>query len=465
MNHVSVNVLSLLGADSTSKLLGFISITFLARTYGPEVIGLIAAAMGIFSYCNIISEAGLPILGTRKIAGKNSASASLINRLVKARFILTVFVFSISTVIIFFSLNDRSLRYLTIIYLLSLFPSSLLLEWVFQGLKKIIFLAWGRILSASIYLLWLLMFVRTDSSLIMIPIGWIVGVSCQAIFLWRQSLRYKERNETNLSGSSIDLIKLSLPFGFASLIAQSVTQFPIIYLGITDPKAGGVFSIAFRVIILLLVVDRVFYTLFFPSITSVIKEDENKLGIYFPRIVKIVATSTIYIGIMAVMSSKQLLPLLFGKEFIESILIFQLLVLYFIVSVLNSVFTFTLVGVKKDSIYLKSLFLGAIGFFGIMLLPGPAPSSHLAAIGLVLFQLISLFVMLREVQSFINFSVIRTILTPILSGASIMILLIMSNSFFQSFSFIIALIISPIILYYSVGITKEDKNYALKAIS
>ena len=73
--------------------------------------------------------------------------------------------------------------------------------------------------------------------------------------------------------------------------------------------------------------------------------------------------------------------------------------------------------------------------------------------------------MLREVQSFINFSVIRTILTPILSGASIMILLIMSNSFFQSFSFIIALIISPIILYYSVGITKEDKNYALKAIS
>ena len=88
MNHVSVNVLSLLGADSTSKLLGFISITFLARSYGPEVIGLIAAAMGIFSYCNIISEAGLPILGTRKIAGKNSASASLINRLVKARFIL-----------------------------------------------------------------------------------------------------------------------------------------------------------------------------------------------------------------------------------------------------------------------------------------------------------------------------------------------------------------------------------------
>ena len=136
------------------------------------------------------------------------------------------------------------------------------------------------------------MFVRTDSSLIMIPIGWIVGVSCQAIFLWRQSLRYKERNETNLSGSSIDLIKLSLPFGFASLIAQSVTQFPIIYLGITDPEAGGVFSIAFRVIILMLVVDRVFYTLFFPSITSVIKEGENKLSIYFPRIVKIVTTST-----------------------------------------------------------------------------------------------------------------------------------------------------------------------------
>ena len=53
MNHVSANILSLLGADSAIKLIGFISITFLARTFGPEVIGLIAAAMGIFSYCNI----------------------------------------------------------------------------------------------------------------------------------------------------------------------------------------------------------------------------------------------------------------------------------------------------------------------------------------------------------------------------------------------------------------------------
>ena len=135
MNHVSANILSLLGADSAIKLIGFISITFLARTFGPEVIGLIAAAMGIFSYCNIISEAGLPILGTRKIAGRNSASASLINKLVKTRFILTVCVFSLSTIIIFYSLSDSRLRDITIIYLLCLFPSSLLLEWVFQGLK------------------------------------------------------------------------------------------------------------------------------------------------------------------------------------------------------------------------------------------------------------------------------------------------------------------------------------------
>ena len=127
MNHVSANILSLLGADAAIKLIGFISITFLARTFGPEVIGLIAAAMGILSYCNIISEAGLPILGTRKIAGRNSASASLINKLVKTRFILTVCVFSLSTIIIFYSLSDSRLRDITIIYLLCLFPSSLLL--------------------------------------------------------------------------------------------------------------------------------------------------------------------------------------------------------------------------------------------------------------------------------------------------------------------------------------------------
>tara|TARA_B100001123_G_C14749051_1_gene804113 strand:- start:41 stop:523 length:483 start_codon:yes stop_codon:yes gene_type:complete len=160
-----------------------------------------------------------------------------------------------------------------------------------------------------------------------------------------------------------------------------------------------------------------------------------------------------------------LLPLFFGKEFIESIIIFQLLVVYFIFSLVNSVFTFTLIGAKKEIVYLKSLFLGSVGFFAIMLLPGPFPLSHLASIGLVLFQLISLFVMLREVQSFINFSVVNTILIPLFIGIAIMILLATFYTSFPGFSFFIAFIVSPIILYYTVGITQEDKKYALKAIS
>ncbi|MBF88676.1 MAG: hypothetical protein CMG75_03270 [Candidatus Marinimicrobia bacterium] len=464
MNHTSTNILSLLGADSVNKLIGFISITFLARTYGPETIGILAAGMGFLSYFNIIAEAGLPILGTRKVAGSNRVSVTLINRLVNTRLFLSGCLFLVSTTILFFSLEDSRLRNITIIYLLSLFPCSLLLEWLFHGLKKMIFLSWGRILSSSVYILWLLVFVRSDSSLILVPIGWILGITSQAIYLWRKSLPYQMLSKANL-GSSLDLIKLSLPFGLAGLIAQSVTQFPIIYLGITNPQEGGLFSIAFRVIMLILVIDRVFYTLFFPSITSVIKQDYKKLDIYFPRILKIVATSATYLGIMALISSKELLPLFFGKEFIESIIIFQLLVVYFIFSLVNSVFTFTLIGAKKEIVYLKSLFLGSVGFFAIMLLPGPFPLSHLASIGLVLFQLISLFVMLREVQSFINFSVVNTILIPLFIGIAIMILLATFYTSFPGFSFFIAFIVSPIILYYTVGITQEDKKYALKAIS
>ncbi len=461
MNRTITNLFSIVGADAAGRLLGFVAVAFLARTVGAEALGLLAAGMGILTYGTIVAEAGLPILGTREVAGRNSASRGLVRQICITRAALASAVFIVCGAVLFLIFTNTSLRNLTLIYLLALFPSSLVIEWVFQGLKKMTALATGRVVAASVYLLWLVLFVRQDSSLLLVPAGWVAGVIAQGSYLWRQ-LKTTDQQEAPSRPTSAELLKTAWPLGVAGLIAQGVTQFPAVYLGMTDPEAGGLFNIAFRVIVLMLVLDRVFYTLFFPAITSVLKSDPSGLSVYFSRTMKLMAVASIYAAIVAVLSSRHLLPFLFGNDFVESTVIFQLLSLYFVCSVINSVCTFTLIGAGREKVYLNSLLLGGAGFFGIMLLPGPIPSSHLAAIGLVMFQLVSFLVMLREIQTFVEFPVGRAVFLPIVSGLAVMTALALLYSLFPLLSFILAITITPLILYLAAGITQEDRAYVMK---
>tara|TARA_B100001123_G_C15343694_1_gene1036101 strand:- start:9275 stop:10669 length:1395 start_codon:yes stop_codon:yes gene_type:complete len=464
MNRTFTNLTSLVGADTAGRLLGLVAVAFLARTVGAEALGLLAAGMGILTYGTIVAEAGLPMLGTRKVARDMSAPQALIRQVCITRAALASGVFILCGAALFLTLNTASLRNLIIVYLLALFPSVFVIEWVFQGLKKITVLAGGRIITAFTYLLWLVLFVRQDSSLLLVPVGWITSVIAQAIYLWKQ-LETTDQQESQAGVSSSELLKTAWPLGLAGLIAQTVIQFPAVYLGVTDPYAGGLFNIAFRVIVLMLVVDRVFYTLFFPAITSVLKSNPSGLSVYFSRTMKLMVFATVYIAVAAVVSSRHILPFLFGNDFVESTVIFQLLTLYFVCSVINSVCTFTLIGAEREKVYLNSLMLGGAGFFGIMLLPGPVPSSHLAAMGLVIFQLISFLVMLREIQAFIQFPVGRIIFLPIVSGLAVMTVLAQLYSLFPLFSLILAITATPIILYFVAGISPEDRTYAMRALS
>ena len=69
-----------------SRLIGFLAVTYLARTLGPENMGILAIGMAILTYASIISTLGLPALGVRyasekkcpgnTLAGSSNASKS-----------------------------------------------------------------------------------------------------------------------------------------------------------------------------------------------------------------------------------------------------------------------------------------------------------------------------------------------------------------------------------------------------
>ena len=72
--------------------------------------------------------------------------------------------------------------------------------------------------------------------------------------------------------------------------------------------------------------------------------------------------------------------------------------------------------------------------------------------------------MMREVQTFISFSVAKSLLLPIVAGSVLMGVFSLTYPLSPLLTFFASLVITPVVLYKSVGITSEEKSYYIKSI-
>ena len=415
MKSFSFNVLSLGGSDIGSRLISFLAVTYLARTLGPENIGILAIGMAILTYASILSSMGLPLLGVRSIAAKKGSMQDLVKRICSARFLLSIISFIVITVILMLLVKEQNARNVAIIFLITLFPSALMLGWLFQGLGDMKTLAIGQLLGMFAYLLFIVGIVLNSEDIYWVPCAWCFGLLIQTIYFW---INYKKlcilENSENKPLHLIDIIRQGIPLGIAALISQTVIQFPFIYLGFFDTSENtGLYSVAFRVVVLMLAIDRIFYTIFFPVISRSFKDSLEHLNAQVSWTLKIVITSSLYIALLALIAGKDLLPIFFGSEFRNASLIFQALLGYFALTVINSVFTFTLIGIEKEHLYTKALFISVIAFVVIILIPIPLSATLIAPIALAVHQGVSMLIMMKYIRKSIYINLLFRTLLPL----------------------------------------------------
>ena len=404
MKSLRMHMFYLGSADIISKFLGFCTVTYLARILGPSNMGIFAVGMSILAYASILINMGLPILGVRSVATKKDTIPNLLKRICFARFFLSIVTFIIGTGILIILVEEYNTRNIAIIYLISMFPSALLLEWLFQGLNKMKLLSIGRIIGITTYLFIIIGKVSNSEDVYWVPVAWCFGCLVQAIYLWFNYKKLEIPNDTKKQPLQfIKLIKQGLPLGISELISQSIIQFPFIYLGFFDTTENvGLYSIAFRVVVLLLIIDRVFYNIFFPAVSRSFKNSQKHLKEMVIWTIKIVTTGSLYVAIFAIIIGKDLFNVVFGSEFRDSGLIFQILLGYFVLTIINSIFTFTLIGIEKEKLYTKSLLIGTVAFFVIIFLPLPLSATLTVPIALGAFQLVSMLVMMKHLRQLLT---------------------------------------------------------------
>ena len=118
MKLLTKNLVSLSISDMGSRLIQLGAVAYLAQKLGSHSMGLLAIGFSVLSYTTIITNAGLPTLGTREIEKGEKDQSSLIKNIITSRFLLSLLTIVAAIWVLPYFLKDSGLKTIIIIYIL-----------------------------------------------------------------------------------------------------------------------------------------------------------------------------------------------------------------------------------------------------------------------------------------------------------------------------------------------------------
>ncbi len=455
------NILFLYSGDAFSRFVGMAAVAYLARILGPSDFGTISIGLAVLSYGVIVGNSGLSVLGTRKVAANAEDVGQLTVNILSSRLFLSVMAYTAGVIIAKTFIASIPLSRLTIIYLAGVFPAAFLLDWFFQGTQKLKIVAGGQLAGMVCYLLFVLAFVKTPENIVWVAWAWVAGMLVNTIFLWIK-FKYKNvtlyflRNRLNV----LSLLKEAFPLGIAAIIAQFVTQFPVIYLGLVATRADvGLFSAGLKFVFFLLIFDRIFYAVFFPNISRCFRQFPEKLEENVNHVLKLTTAFVLVVSMVAVLSGNFLVLLIYGKAFSGAVPIFQIMSGLFVLKLINSVFTFTLIGIEKEKVYTKALIWG-LGTFLLMIIILTKPMGSIGVVfALIGFEIVSLMIMVFELKRYVILHFTRSVMLPIFGTLCFLWILLFYIEIVFFLKLAVAFIAGVPLIVWLGGIGLDDIRY------
>lgn len=467
------NFITLFIGDALNYLFNFIATIYLARNLEVSNFGKISFAFAFFSFSSFLTNLGLISIGTRDIAQRlkthNTKDESMyISNVINLRQVLAIITFIMILLISFLIHKPMPVKLLIILYGLSLFPFALLMEWTFLGWEKMSYITIERVLVAASYLTLILLLVKGANHLSIIPIVFLVSNIIGALFLffiYRYSRNLSEANVRPKYKLTINfqdwlqLLKTALPFGIGAILIQFSTNFNMIFLGMIKPDIQvGLYSAAFKFLVFILIFDRVMNNTTFPIISRYYVQGQEKLSEILNRLAKLVLIVSIPICFGGYLLAKDITNLIYGSIYEQSFPIFRILVWFFFITMLNSLYTSTLIAGHKNREYIKAISFSVLANVILNIVLVPFISAIGAAIALVIGELVTLIFLTQLIKpiAHIRFSLI-SIVKPIFATT----IMVLSIWLLHTKISVIPLIIISVVVYSVVillikGINKSD---------
>ena len=399
MKRFSKNLLSLFSADITRRLLGFISVAYLARILGKDGFGAVNLGFAVLAYVMVMSAAGFPTLGTKKIA--QGEPPELVGSVIANRLIVTIIVLLVIVFVVLTAVPNTIVAWLIILFSCAVIPQIFFVDWFFQGKETLGIVSAVRIMQAVVYLAVVLTFVKTISDIMWVAIGSIAGECCASILLFTRFR--KMYNDVHIRiKPSLHLLKQSIPLAVGVILTTLLINYPSLALGIIKSTSEvGTYSAASKLVYFFLMADRVLVLLLLPASARMFNESPDIFNRMLTDALRWILIIGLPIAIGAILIANKLIAIIYGVDYNSSIAVFQVFIWYFFITMLHTVYSAGLIGVGGDKSYGKIMLVTAFAYFVTVTAGVYLFGAIGAAFGVVISEGISVLMMKHALQRII----------------------------------------------------------------
>ncbi|UCG31231.1 MAG: flippase [candidate division WOR-3 bacterium] len=424
MKKISRNFLSLFFSDGVTRIIGFAATVYIARLLAVEGFGQINFGLAFISYALLFANPGLTVIGAREVA-KNSDDQRFVEETLGLRLVLAVVIFVIFLAGTFLIPGESTTKQIIIVYAATLFPFALLLEFVFQGREEMGYIGIGRILQYSIYLLVLLLFLKSTRDILVVPLSFVIGYVVSATFLLAVYIGKYRSFRLRFSFSRWRVIlAAAIPVGLAIIFNQVTVSLPPIVLGLFKTNYEvGIFSAGYKIVFTLLIIERVFYYVFFPVLSRQYAQNPEKLKGNFSVLTRFLFALTIPLAIGGLVLAPAIIHIIYGQAFSAAANVLRILLLYFMIVPVNTIYGYGLIAIDREKHFFRIISITAGISALLIVLLGLKFGFYGAATALLISESISIILMQRELKRVFRFRSLRYTMKPL--GASLVMVVVL----------------------------------------
>jgi O-antigen/teichoic acid export membrane protein len=360
MKKLTTSALLIFSGDAAARLFGFLAIVHLGRVLEPHVFGLVIIGSSALQYAVLAADLGLSTIGTREIARPQQEQVFRFGNLLALKLVLAAVAFVVYELLVAVFYGHSAAYPVLALYGFSVLPYALLIEWYFQARGIFVPVTVSRFAGGAIYLAGVYFAVHASTDVVWVPIAFLASTGIAALVL----LVGKHSDDSFRPPpmpirTYIDILKSSAAVSTGGFFAQVVQLLPPLAAGwFLSTAEAGQYGAAMKLLALAMMLDRVFVTLFLPVISRYRSSTREQLTEFLSIVTRGAVLVGFSVSTVLTIVGNSLVVRVFGENFAQAGPLFAILAWFFALTILNSIFSFSLIGGGHDGKYLKATVWG-----------------------------------------------------------------------------------------------------------
>ena len=336
---------ALSGGELLAKLAGFAAFAWLARRLPPEVYGRVEFAIQLSMMFSLLVDFGFGPIGARELAADPSRARPLAAAIPTLRLALAGVayggVYATAGVL---DLDDEA-RALVRVTALSLFAGPWVMNWLFQGLGRMLWVAVAQLLRMGVFAALVLAFVRTsgDAS----AVGWFEVAAASAMSAWFVIAQLRTVGGLALGTPLRELRRLfleALPVGVSRILWAVYQYIPTVLVAqIVGGAEVAWFAAAHRLATSLGSFVNLYHFNLYPRLVEAIHEGRGQVEALVRTSFRLTAWMGVWAGLAGTLLAAPVCQLVFGAPYERSGLTFAIAIWTLPISLLGSHARFALI--------------------------------------------------------------------------------------------------------------------------